>query len=151
MATAPVTPVVVDPNRANKFESILTGIGDFLQKVINVDINLLTAEKPLIDQFLPAQFSTAIDTANSVALSSYLQIEAQEQTIGTSSSSYEAKVAQVLALQGAGLAKILATAGLESGQTALQALVTGATSFTQIGKVTVLSAPTVSAATTPQS
>jgi hypothetical protein len=143
MSTASVTPAV-----PNKFENILTGIGDFLQKAINVEINLVRAEEPLINQFLPAQFSTAIDTAESVAQATYLQIEAQEQTIGESSSSYASKVAQVVALQGAGLAKILATAGLESGQSALTALVTGATSFAQIGKLTTLTAP-ADTATTP--
>lgn len=136
MSTTPATP--------NKFESILTGIGKFIQGVINAEINITIAEKPLIDQFLPANLSNAIDTAEQVALSTYLQIEAQEETIGASKSPYAAKVAQVIALQGAALAKILASAGLESGQAALQTLVTGATGFTQIGKLTTLSAPAAS-------
>lgn len=133
MSTAPVT--------TNKFESILTGVGKFIQNMINAEINIAIAEKPLIYQFLPASMSSAIDTAEQVALTTYLQIEAQEQTIGASSTAYAGKVAQVIALQGAALAKILASAGLESGQTALQTLVTGATGFTQIGKITVLTAP----------
>jgi hypothetical protein len=139
MSTAPVLPAAP---HLNKFESILNGIGKFIQTAINVEINLGIAEKPLIDRFLPAALSGAIDTAETVALSTFLQIEAQEQVIGASSTPYAGKVAQVLALQGAGIAKILAAAGLESGTAALQTLVTGATGFTQIGKITVLTAPT---------
>jgi hypothetical protein len=124
------TPPVV---KQNTFEHILTGIGKFIEKVINVEINVAVAEKPLIDRFLPANVSQAIDAAEQVALTTYLQIEAQEQAIGASSAPFATKVAQVLALQGLGITKILATAGLETTQNALSALVTGATSFTQIG------------------
>lgn len=139
MATAPVTPAPTETG-LQKFESILTGINAFFLKAVNAEINIGTAEKPLIDQFLPTQFSSAIDTANAVALNTFLQVEAQEQALAGSSSSYASKVAQVLAWQGGAIAKVLASAGLESGQTALTALVTGATSFTQINKVTTLAA-----------
>jgi hypothetical protein len=151
VSTAPVTPAAptapVTPKATNKFESILTGVGKFIQGLINAEINIAIAEKPLIDQFLPANLSSAIDTAEQVALSTYLQIEAQEQAIGASTTPYVGKVAQVIALQGGALAKILASAGLESGQAALQTLVTGATGFTQIGKITVLTAPTTTTTT----
>lgn len=136
--------------KENKAESILTGIGKFIQGLVNAEINIAVAEKPLIDQFLPANISTAIDTAEQVALSTYLQIEAQEQQIGAASSPYAEKVAQVVALQGAGLAKILLAAGLDAGQASLQALVTGATSFTQIPLTSVTTLqPTAPAPSTP--
>ena len=141
MSTTPVTPAV-KISGLQKFENILTGIGKFIQDAINVEINVAIAEKPLIDKFLPPTISAAIDTAESVALSTYLQIEAQEQTIGAGSAPYAQKVAQVLVLQGAAIAKILATAGLSSAQGDLQVLVAGATGWTQIGSnPTVLTPP----------
>lgn len=150
MSTTPVVPTPTPAPAApkvsglQKFENILTGIGKFVEGVINAEINVAIAEKPLIDQFLPANISSAIDTAETVALNTYLQIEAQEQKIGASSAPYATKVAQVLALQGGAIAKILASAGLANTQGALQALVTGATSFTQIPVtgITKLAAPT---------
>ena len=136
----------------SKFQSILTGIGKFIQGLVNAEINIAVAEKPLIDKFLPPNVSSAIDTAEQVALSTYLQIEAQEQQIGAESAPYAEKVAQVIALQGAGLAKILLSAGLDAGQASLAALVTGATSFTQIPLTSLTTLPAagqVSATGTP--
>lgn len=145
MATTSPTPAPapVKETAGQKFQSILTGIGTFIQKVINAEINIAIAEKPLIDQFLPPQISSAIDTAEEVALNAYLQIEAEEQQIGQSNAPYALKVAQVVALQGGAIAKILASAGLSAGQSELTALVTGATSFTQIplANLTTLQAP----------
>jgi hypothetical protein len=125
MATIPVTAV---QGKQNAFESFLSAAAKDIQKVLNVGINLATAEQPLINQLLPPQFATAENAATALIKNVMLTTEAKYQALGASVS-YPQKVAEVVAITGAALIQILAGIGVTAGQTELTALVTGATSF----------------------
>jgi hypothetical protein len=141
MATIPVTAA---PVKQNAFESFLSAAAKDIQKVLNVGINLATAEQPLINQLLPPQFATAENAATALIKNVMLTTEAKYQALGTSVS-YPQKVAEVVAITGAALIQILAGIGVTAGQTELTALVTGATSFSVLpttGLTTLNAAPT---------
>jgi hypothetical protein len=125
MATIPVTTA---QGKQNAFESFLSAAAKDIQKVLNVGINIATAEQPLINQLLPPQFATAENAATALIKNVMLTTEAKYQALGTSVS-YPQKVAEVVAITGAALIQILAGIGVTVGQTELTALVTGATSF----------------------
>lgn len=128
MSTISVTLASVKPNA---FESFLSAAAKDIQKVLNVGINIATAEQPLINQLLPPQFATAEDAATALIKNVMLTTEAKYQALGTSVP-YAQKVAEVVAITGAALIQILAGIGVTAGQTELTALVTGATSFSSL-------------------
>jgi hypothetical protein len=126
MSTISVTPV-----KSNAFESFLSAAAKDIQKVLNIGINIATAEQPLINQLLPSQFATAESAATALIKNVMLTTEAKYQALGTSVP-YAQKVAEVVAVTGAALIQILAGIGVTVGQTELTALVTGATSFSSL-------------------
>ncbi len=128
MSTISVTLASVKPNA---FESFLSAAAKDIQKVLNVGINIATAEQPLINQLLPPQFATAEDAATALIKNVMLTTEAKYQALGTSVP-YAQKVAEVVAITGAALIQILAGIGVTVGQTELTALVAGATSFSSL-------------------
>jgi hypothetical protein len=142
MTTIPVT---VTPGKQNAFESFLSAAAKDIQKVLNIGINIATAEQPLINQLLPPQFATAENAATALIKNVMLTTEAKYQALGASVA-YPQKVAEVVAITGAALIQILAGIGVTAGQTELTALVTGATSFSSLpttGLTTLSAAPTV--------
>lgn len=141
MATIPVTAA---QGKQNAFESFLSAAAKDIQKVLNIGINIATAEQPLINQLLPTQFATAENAATALIKNVMLTTEAKYQALGTSVS-YPQKVAEVVAITGAALIQILAGIGVTAGQTELTALVTGATSFSVLptaGLTALNAAPT---------
>ncbi len=139
MSTVPVITATAVPAKESglqKFENILTGIADGLQKTENAIVNVTGAEASVITALLPPSLSTPILAAQKIAASTFAAMVAQEQAIGASTVPYAQKVATIVALQGAELAKILAGAGLESGQSAIQTIVETATGISTIGKIT---------------
>jgi hypothetical protein len=144
MATIPVT---VIQGKQNAFESFLSAAAKDIEKILNVGINIATAEQPLINQLLPPQFATAENAATALIKNVMLTTEAKYQALG-STVSYSQKVAEVVAITGAALMQILAGIGVTAGQTELTALVTGATSFsalTTAGLTSLTNMPTVPA------
>jgi hypothetical protein len=142
MATIPMT---VTPGKQNTFESFLSVAAKDIQKVLNIGINIATAEQPLINQLLPPQFATAENAATALIKNVMLTTEAKYQALGASVA-YPQKVAEVVAITGAALIQILAGIGVTAGQTELTALVTGATSFSSLptaGLTTLSAAPTM--------
>jgi hypothetical protein len=125
MATIPVK---VTPAKQNGFESFLSAAAKDIEKVLNIGINIATAEQPLINQLLPPQFATAENAAMALIKNVMLTTEAKYQALGATVS-YPQKVAEVVAITGVALIQILAGIGVTAGQTELTALVTGATSF----------------------
>jgi hypothetical protein len=121
-------PVKVTPAKQNGFESFLSAAAKDIEKVLNIGINIATAEQPLINQLLPPQFATAENAAMALIKNVMLTTEAKYQALG-STVSYPQKVAEVVAITGVALIQILAGIGVTAGQTELTALVTGATSF----------------------
>jgi hypothetical protein len=143
MATIPVTGI---QGKQNAFESFLSAAAKDIEKIVNIGINIATAEQPLINQLLPPQFATAENAATALIKNVMLATEAKYQALG-STVSYSQKVAEVVAITGAALIQILAGIGVTAGQTELTALVTGATSFsvlTTAGLTTLNNSPTVS-------
>ncbi len=138
MATIPVK---VAQGKQNGFESFLSAAARDIEKVLNVGINIATAEQPLINQLLPPQFATAENAATALIKNVMLTTEAKYQALGATVS-YSQKVAEVVAITGAALVQILAGIGVTAGQAELTALVTGATSFSVLptAGLTVLSA-----------
>jgi hypothetical protein len=137
-------PVIDAQGKMNAFESFLSAAAKGIQKVLNVGINLATAEQPLINQLLPPQFATAENAATALIKNVMLTTEAKYQALGASVS-YPQKVAEVVAITGAALIQILAGIGVTAGQTELTALVTGATSFSVLptsGLTTLNATPT---------
>lgn len=128
MATIPVK---VAQGKQNGFESFLSAAARDIEKVLNVGINIATAEQPLINQLLPPQFATAENAATALIKNVMLTTEAKYQALGATVS-YPQKVAEVVAITGAALIHILAGIGVTAGQTELTALVTGATSFSAL-------------------
>jgi hypothetical protein len=125
MSTIPVT---VTQGKQNAFESFLSAAAKDIEKILNVGVNIATAEQPLINQLLPPQFATAENAATALIKNVMLTTEAKYQALGATLS-YPQKVAEVVAITGAALIQILAGIGVTAGQTELTALVTGATSF----------------------
>jgi hypothetical protein len=141
------TPVKVTQVKQNGFESFLSAAARDIEKVLNIGINIATAEQPLINQLLPPQFATAETAATALIKNVMLTTEAKYQALGTTVP-YPQKVAEVVAITGAALIQILAGIGVTAGQTELTALVTGATSFSVLptAGLTALSvAPNVTA------
>jgi hypothetical protein len=144
MATIPAK---VTQEKQNGFESFLSTAAKDIEKILNVGINLATAEQPLINQLLPPQFATAENAATALIKNVMLTTEAKYQALGTTVS-YQQKVAEVVAITGAALMQILAGIGVTAGQSELTALVTGATSFSLLpttGLTTLNAAPSVAA------
>jgi len=144
MATIPVK---VTQAKQNGFESFLSAAAKDIEKILNVGINIATAEQPLINQLLPPQFATAENAATALIKNVMLTTEAKYQALG-STVSYPQKVAEVVAITGAALIQILAGIGVTAGQADLTALVTGATSFSVLptaGLTTLSATPTVAA------
>ena len=131
MATIPVK---VAQGKQNGFESFLSAAARDIEKVLNVGINIATAEQPLINQLLPPQFAAAENAATALIKNVMLTTEAKYQALGATVS-YPQKVAEVVAITGAALIQILAGIGVTAGQTELTALVTGATSFSVLPTV----------------
>lgn len=143
------TAVITASTKQNKFESILTGIGKAIQATENGIINITGAEKTVLTQLLSPNISGPLLQAQQVAASTFATMEATEQKIGAQAIPYVQKVALIVALQGANIAKILASAGLESGQESIQTIVTTATGISTIGKITATPvAPTSSTSST---
>lgn len=147
VSTVPTpAPVAAPPEtKLQKFENILNGIGRIFQDTENAIINVTGAEASVIKQFLPPSLSTPILAAQQLAAASFAAMEATEQQIGASAIPYAQKVTAIIALQGAAIAKVLAAAGLESGQAAIQTIITGATGWATIGKITGPPTPPASA------
>jgi hypothetical protein len=144
MATIPVK---VTQEKQNGFESFLSAAAKDIEKVLNVGINIVSAEQPLINQLLPPQFASAENAATALIKNVMLTTEAKYQALG-STVSYPQKVAEVVAITGAALIQILAGIGVAAGQAELTALVTGATSFSVLptaGLTTLNAAPNVAA------
>jgi len=129
MSTAPA-PVAAVPTE-NKLETFLSTAAKDIEKVINVGINVATAEQPLINQILPPQFATAENAATALIKNVMLTTEAKYAALGTSVP-YAQKVAEVVAITGVALVQILAGVGVTAGQTELTSLVTGATAFSSL-------------------
>jgi hypothetical protein len=123
-----IIPVTVTQGKQNAFESFLSAAAKDIEKILNVGINIATAEQPLINQLLPPQFASAENAATALIKNVMLTTEAKYQAMG-SAVPYPQKVAEVVAITGAALIQILAGIGVTAGQTELVALVTGATSF----------------------
>lgn len=113
---------------SNSFETFLSTAAKDIEKVLNVGINVATAEQPLINQLLPPQFATAENTATILIKNVMLTTEAKYAALGTNVS-YVQKVAEVVAITGGALVQILAGVGVTAGQAELTSLVTGATAF----------------------
>lgn len=140
-------PVAVTQGKQNGFESFLSAAAKDIEKILNIGINIATAEQPLINQLLPPQFATAENAAMALIKNVMLTTEAKYQALG-SVVSYPQKVAEVVAITGGALIQILAGIGVTAGQTELTALVTGATSFsllTTAGLTTLNGVPAVAA------
>jgi hypothetical protein len=125
MATIPIKVTSV---KQNGFESFLSAAAKEIEKVLNVGINIASAEQPLINQLLPPQFASAENAATALIKNVMLTTEAKYQALGATVS-YPQKVAEVVAITGAALIQILAGIGVTAGQTELTALVSGATTF----------------------
>ena len=80
MATVPAA---VTKAKQNGFESFLSAAAKDIEKVLNVGINLATAEQPLINQLLPPQFATAENAATALIKNVMLTTEAKYQALGT--------------------------------------------------------------------
>jgi ribosomal protein L24 len=140
-------PVKLTQGKQNGFESFLSAAARDIEKVLNVGINIATAEQPLINQLLPPQFATAENAATALIKNVMLTTEAKYQALGATVS-YPQKVAEVVAITGTALIQILAGIGVTAGQTELTALVTGATSFSVLptaGLTTLNTASTIPA------
>jgi hypothetical protein len=152
MSTVPVmpapAPAPVAASKVNKLETFLSTAAKDVEKVLNVGINVVTAEQPLLNQLLPPQFSTAEGAATALIKNVMLHTEAKYAALGTNVP-YAEKVAEVVAITGAALVQILAGIGVTAGQTELASLVTGATAFSslQTSGLTTLKAPTASTET----
>ena len=78
MATVPAA---VTKAKQNGFESFLSAAAKDIEKVLNVGINLATAEQPLINQLLPPQFATAENAATALIKNVMLTTEAKYQAL----------------------------------------------------------------------
>lgn len=140
-------PVKVAQGKQNGFESFLSAAAKDIEKVLNLGMNIATAEQPLINQLLPPQFATAENAVTALIKNVMLTTEAKYQALGATVS-YPQKVAEVVAITGTALIQILAGIGVTAGQTELTALVTGATSFSVLptaGLTTLNTASTIPA------
>jgi hypothetical protein len=121
-----LTPVV--PAKLNGFQTFLSKAATDVVKVINAEINIVTAEQPLLNQILPPAYSAAETAATALIKNVMLQTEAKYAAMGTTVS-FEEKVADVVEITAPALIQILAGIGVTAGQSELTTLASGALAF----------------------
>lgn len=106
------------PAKPNAFESFLTKFGDALKNIGNAATNIAVEELPVIDPLLPPALASEVNAVVGYAAQQVAAADAKYAAIGSSNVPYAVKVAEAVAVGGAGAIAIAAKGGLtlDAGQ-----------------------------------
>jgi hypothetical protein len=120
MSTAPIVPVVpAKQTQQQKFESFWTNFGAILKNIANAAVNIAQEEAPIIEPLLPPAIGAALAKVLSAAATQVGYADAKYAAIEGSDVPFGVKVAEAVAVGGAGVLAIAAVAGLEISSTQL--------------------------------
>lgn len=143
MSTVPVTPAPAETAQ-QKFQSFLTNFGKVLENIANGVVNVAEQEAPVIAPLLPPMIGQQLTTVLSAAAAQVAAADAKYAQIGASDVPFGVKVAEAVAVGGAGVIAIAAQAGLSISATGLPAFFGAAYQI-----ASVLNLKNITAAPTP--
>ncbi len=137
MATSTVTPV------PNKFESFLEKFGHDLENIGNASVNIAVEELPVVDPMLPPALAAELNKVVTFAAQQVAAVDAKYSAIGKSTVPFAVKVAEAVAVGGAGAIAIAAQAGFTLPAANLGMFFSGAGQIASSLNLTNITAPPV--------